>query len=50
VAVFVAALVAVSFVEKDTGHSLGRLRSGPGPGTEPAGGSGAEAVTGSEPG
>jgi uncharacterized membrane protein (DUF373 family) len=49
VAVFVAALVAVSFVEKDTGHAISRLRRGPAADPE-AGSGGSEAATGGGPG
>lgn len=50
VAVFVAALVAVSFVERDTGHAIGRLRREPGADPDAARGGGSEAATGREPG
>jgi uncharacterized membrane protein (DUF373 family) len=44
VAFFVAALVAVSFVEKDTGLGIGRLRARPGADSDDAGGGGSDAA------
>jgi uncharacterized membrane protein (DUF373 family) len=49
VAVFVAALVAVSFVEKDAGPTIARFGAGPGRGQGPTAGGGTEAA-GSKPG